>query len=125
MAYADDLTIISHGSENYPFVQRTLNRIDRYLRERGLEISTEKSELMHVLGPGRRPKIDSLPSYHINGETIAPRDHLRILGVTITNQLLLKTENEDTVTRLGSQKIAKTPQPQQDSHEQSRMEYTI
>jgi len=100
MAYADDLTIISHGSNNYPFVQRTLNRIDRYLQERGLVISTEKSELMHILGPGRRPKVDSLPSYHINGETITPRDQIKILGVTITDQLLLKTENEDSVARL-------------------------
>ena len=100
MAYADDLTVISHGSNNYPFVQRTLNRIDRYLRERGLEISTEKSELMHILGPGRRPKANTLPSYHINGGTITPRDQIKILGVTITDQLLLKTENEDTVARL-------------------------
>ena len=56
MAYADDLTILCNGSKNHPFLQRALNRINRYLKENGPEVSGEKSELMHVLGPGRRPR---------------------------------------------------------------------
>jgi len=100
MAYADDLTILCNGSKNHPFVQRALNRINRYLKENGLEVSGEKSELMHVLGPGRRPRKEDLPTYRIDDQTIKPKNKIKILGVTITEQLLLDTEEEDMTARL-------------------------
>jgi len=104
VAYADDLTIISHGNEQPETTQNLLNQIDNFIRSKGLEISAEKSELMHIIGPGTRPKPDDLPSYSIGGRRIDQKDYMKILGVPIDKHMQLRIEDEDTWSKLAKAK---------------------
>jgi len=66
-------------------------------------ISTEKSELMHIIGPGRRPKDQDLPEYYISGRGIRQEEHIKILGIPINKFMELRIEDEST-----NEKLAKT-----------------
>jgi len=50
LAYADDLTIISHGCQQR-ITQDMINRVNAYLESEGLELNAQKSEMMVVTGP--------------------------------------------------------------------------
>jgi len=54
LAYADDLTVISHGHQQ-EVTEDTLLKIVNYMKQKGLEINSQKSEMMTILGPGSRP----------------------------------------------------------------------
>jgi len=81
-----------------------LNQINRYVLLRGLEISAEKYELIHILGPGRRPKTKDLPSYHINGSEITPKDSIKVLEVPIDEHLQLDYGNEEVMGKINQAK---------------------
>jgi len=83
VAYADDITLLSNGANNHKSTQGLLDQINRYMQLRGLEISPEKCELLHVIGPGRRPKEEELPRYMLANHEIAPREFIKILGVPV------------------------------------------
>jgi len=104
VAYADDLTLISHGSDNHRSTQRALDQINQYIRDRKLEISTEKSELIHIIGPGRRPKEYELPRLTISDCVIEAKNRLKILGIPITQTLLLYIEDEGIQQKLANSK---------------------
>jgi len=80
VAYADDLTLDSHGADNHNKTQRTINQCIKRWR---LSISAEKCELIRIIGPGRRPSEPDLPKLQIDGQTIRPEDHLKILGLLL------------------------------------------
>jgi len=84
--------IISHGNEQPEKTQNLLNQIDNFIRSKGLEISAEKSELMHIIGPGRRPKPGDLPSYRIGGRPIDRKDYMKIPGIPIDRYMQLRIE---------------------------------
>jgi len=100
LSYADDITILSNGANNHKETQRLLDQINRYILLRGLEISAEKCELLHILGPGRRPKIDELPRYHVNGSEIIPKNSIKLLGVPIDQYLQLDYDREEIMGKL-------------------------
>ena len=104
VAYADDLTLISHGADNHNKTQRVFDQINHYIKSRGLSISAEKCELIHIIGPGRRPSERDLPKLQIDGQTIRPKDHLKILGVPINRYLQLRIEDEGTLEKLDETK---------------------
>jgi len=103
LAYANDLTIVSHGNQKPWQTQRLLDQINHYIKSKGLMISTEKSELMHIIGPGRRPKDQDLPEYYIPGRGIRQEEHIKILGIPINKFMELRIEDEST-----NEKLAKT-----------------
>jgi len=95
LAYANDSTILSSGAKNHENAQNLLDRISRYVKLRGLEIRAGKSELLHIVGSGRRTKEEDIPKYSIDSKEITPKDCLKILGIPIGNFLQLKYDNKD------------------------------
>jgi len=71
---------------------------------RGLEISPEKCELLHVIGPGRRPKSEDLPRYSIAGHEIASKEFIKILGVPIDKYLQLKYDTDEVMDKINQAK---------------------
>jgi len=100
LAYADDLTIVSHDNEKPWRTQRLLDQI----RSKGLEISQENSELLHIVGPGRRPKDQDLPEYYIAGRGIRQEEHLKILRIPINRFMELRIEDDNTNEKLAKAK---------------------
>ncbi|XP_075553628.1 uncharacterized protein LOC142586265 [Dermacentor variabilis] len=78
--YADDITVwVNHGSlgEKEEKLQQVANCVERYVKERGLTCSTQKSELLRV---GRHPT-DAPLEVKLEGQHIPERNMIRVLGM--------------------------------------------
>jgi len=99
LAYADDLTVISHGYQQQ-ITQGVLDKINTYMKNKNLDINAQKSEMMVIRGPGRKPKQEDIPTLHLGQEPLTRKDKLTILGVPVTNKLTLDTRNETLQMKL-------------------------
>lgn len=79
--YADDITIwINHGSLGQKeLIQQAATCVERYVRERGLACSTEKSEVLRV---GKKPSKEKI-EIRLEGQVLPERSMIRVLGMWI------------------------------------------
>lgn len=86
VAYADDLLFVVEGGSEPEVEQRAqfcVSSAERWLRRRGLEVASQKTEILVVKGPRSSRSFE----VHLLGEPVVANAHMKYLGVTISKNL--------------------------------------
>ena len=98
VAYADDLALIAVEKTEYELeriVNRSLERIKKFLDERELQLSVEKTEA--ILLVGRKKHRDMF--FSLGGEIITPKKEIKYLGVVLDEKLKFKNHLKYVINR--------------------------
>lgn len=95
LQYADDCAILAHSPDS---MQYALNIISSLYQSFGLQVNTQKTEVMfHLTTPVPAP-----PSFHINGVPLKSVDHFTYLGSTLSSSSSLDTEIHTRINKASS-----------------------
>jgi len=101
LIYADDITVVAHGSKHQE-TQRIIDNIIDYLEGLSLRVNPTKTEQLTIRGPSNpRPRSDMTAKLTIRGEVIRQCQHITLLGITINEELRVELkENEYLASRV-------------------------
>ncbi len=92
---ADDCAVLAHSPDS---MQHALNTISSLYQSFGLQVNTQKTEVMlHLYTPAPIP-----PSFHINGVLLKIVDHFTYLGSTLSSCCSLDTEIHTRINKASS-----------------------
>ena len=95
LQYADDCAVIAHSPDS---MQHALNTISGLYQSFGLQVNTQKTEVMsHLTTPAPTP-----PSFHIHGVPLKTVDHFTYLGSTLSSCCSLDTEIHTRINKASS-----------------------
>ncbi len=95
LQYADDCAVLAHSPDS---LQHALNTITSLYQSFGLQVNTQKTEVMsHLSTPA-----PITPSFHINGVPLKTVDNFTYLGSTLSSCCSLDTEIHTRINKATS-----------------------
>ncbi|XP_061574023.1 uncharacterized protein LOC133440720 [Cololabis saira] len=95
LQYADDCAVLAHSPES---MQHALNTISTLYQSFGLQVNTQKTEIMSQLVT----QPPSPHSFHINGIPLKTVEHFTYLGSTISSHCSLDTDVHTRINKASS-----------------------
>ena len=98
IAYADDLALIAvDKSENEleRIVNRSLEKINKFLNERELQLSIAKTEAILLVGRKKHREMH----FVLAGENITPKEEVKYLGIVLDKMLNFKRHLKSVIKR--------------------------
>ncbi|KAF6781163.1 hypothetical protein CMUS01_16788, partial [Colletotrichum musicola] len=100
LAFVDDYTAWVTGRSreaNRQGIQNIINRALEWERRSGATFETDKTAIIHFTRNWRLPP--DTTSFVIKGDTVRPKDHVKVLGVTMDTKLRFEKHIADATTK--------------------------